>query len=81
MFKYVNELSNDIEVLERGIEDLKTEKKKYEGKGTNVDQARKETLKSLENKHKRAETQSDKYEFEYHDALKIISSLTVTFIG
>jgi len=41
MFKYVNELSNEIEDFEKQIMELHDEISLYEGQGTNVDQLRK----------------------------------------
>ena len=37
MFKYVNELSNEIEDLEKQIGELKDEASLYEGQGSNID--------------------------------------------
>lgn len=77
MFKFVNELSNEIEDLEKQISDLKDEASQYEGQGTNLDILRKKHLKELEEKLSRAENKSEQFEFKYHDSLKLINSLTV----
>ena len=76
MFKYVNELSNEIEDLEKQISDIKSEKEIYEGLGSNNDFQRKKHLKELEEKLTRSENRSEQYEFKYHDSLKLINSLT-----
>jgi DNA repair exonuclease SbcCD ATPase subunit len=79
MFKFVNELSNEIEDLDSNIADLRGEASQYEGQGTNIDILRKRHLKELEEKLSRAENKSEQYEFRYHDSLKLINSLTVWF--
>jgi predicted RNase H-like nuclease (RuvC/YqgF family) len=80
MFKFVNELSNEIEDLDKLISDLRDEASQYEGQGTNIDVLRKRHLKELEEKLSRAENKSEQYEFKYHDSLKLINSLTVHII-
>ncbi|CAD8088840.1 unnamed protein product [Paramecium primaurelia] len=76
MFKYVNELSNEIEDLEKQIGELKDEASLYEGQGSNVDVQRKRHLKDLEEKLSRSEQKSESYEFKYNESIKLINSLT-----
>ena len=59
MFKFVNELSNEIEDLDKLISDLRDEAAQYEGQGTNIDVLRKRHLKELEEKLSRAENKSE----------------------
>jgi chromosome segregation ATPase len=75
MFKYANELSNEIESLEKAIADLKEEKSKYEGAGSSTDVTKKKMLKDLEETLSKLEHKSEQYEFKYHDSVKIINSL------
>lgn len=48
MFKYVNELSNEIEDLENSLAELQKEKEKYDGQDNQIDYQRKSTLKKFE---------------------------------
>eukprot|EP00330_Aristerostoma_sp_ATCC50986_P006836 CAMPEP_0114587824 /NCGR_PEP_ID=MMETSP0125-20121206/10688_1 /TAXON_ID=485358 ORGANISM="Aristerostoma sp., Strain ATCC 50986" /NCGR_SAMPLE_ID=MMETSP0125 /ASSEMBLY_ACC=CAM_ASM_000245 /LENGTH=63 /DNA_ID=CAMNT_0001783929 /DNA_START=943 /DNA_END=1134 /DNA_ORIENTATION=- len=63
MFKYVNELSNEIESLEKAISDLKEEKSKYEGQGTQQDLIKKRALKDMEENLSKLEHRAENYEF------------------
>ncbi len=75
-FKFVNEQSNEIETLEKGITELKEEKSKYEGQGTQQDVVKKKVLKDLEENLSRMEN-SEFYEFKCHDSVKVLNSICV----
>ena len=76
-FKFVNEQSNEIEALEKQIAELKEEKAKYEGQGTQQDVVKKKVLKDLEENLSRMENKGEYYEFKYHDSVKILNSICV----
>ena len=44
MFKYVNELSNEIEDLDKQLMDLKEEKERFNGQDNQIDQMRRTAL-------------------------------------
>ncbi|EGR27781.1 hypothetical protein IMG5_189050, partial [Ichthyophthirius multifiliis] len=75
MFKYVNELSNEIEDLEKQIAEQNLEIEHYQG-GTNLDVQYKRKIKDFEENMVRAEVKSEQFEFRRHDAQKLINSLT-----
>ncbi|KAL4455785.1 hypothetical protein ABPG74_003195 [Tetrahymena malaccensis] len=74
-FKFVNELSNEIEELEKQIGELRSELDQYKG-GSNMDIQYKRKIKEFEEVMTRAENKSESYEFKRHDAQKLINSLT-----
>jgi len=74
-FKFVNEQSNEIEMLEKQIAELKEEKSGYEGQGTQQDVAKKKVLKDLEENLSRMENKGEFYEFKYHDSVKVLNSI------
>ena len=47
-FKYVNELSNDIEDLENQLDQLKREKESYDGQDNQIDLQRRSSQKKFE---------------------------------
>jgi len=75
MFKYVNELSNEIEALEKNIAELDEDKSKYEGQGTQQDLIKKRALKDMEENLSKLENKAENYEFRYHESSKILTSL------
>ncbi|KRX00361.1 hypothetical protein PPERSA_10860 [Pseudocohnilembus persalinus] len=76
MFKYVNELSNEIEELEKQNQELEEDINQYNGPGNQTDVQNKRKLKDLEEKLSRAENKSEQYEFKYHGSIKLIGNLT-----
>jgi regulator of replication initiation timing len=76
MFKYVNDLSNEIEDLDKQISDLRCEDQQFTGSGTQVDINNTKKMKELEDRLARSGQQSEKYEFDYHETIKLINSLT-----
>ena len=75
MFKFVNNLSNEIELLEPQIEEMREELSQYEGQGMKLDNKREITLKKLEEKLKKTELKAEQYESKYQKCLKTINSL------
>eukprot|EP00742_Colponemidia_sp_Colp-10_P000533 GILJ01000580.1.p1 GENE.GILJ01000580.1~~GILJ01000580.1.p1 ORF type:complete len:574 (-),score=156.25 GILJ01000580.1:1098-2819(-) len=75
LFNFVNELSNEIEILEQQIADIKTEIEKYKGQGANTDNQRKKILKDLEERLARTETKAEQYELKYQQSMKTVNSL------
>jgi chromosome segregation ATPase len=75
LFKFVNELSNDIESLEAQITDIKSEIDKYKGQGLSNDNQRKKILKDLEEKLSKTELRAEQFELEYQQALKKVNSI------
>ena len=77
MFKYVNELSNEIEDLEKQLMEYRKEKEMFDGQDNPVDIQRKFMLKRLEEKLQRNEDQSGELENKFNESLHLIRSLTV----
>ena len=55
LFKFVNEMSNEIENLQTQIEEMEGEIEKNRGTGTNPDNSKKKNLKELEEKLSKTE--------------------------
>lgn len=62
MFKYVNDLSNQIENEEKTIAEYKEEKKRYEGKGNELTIQKKRYLKELEEKSSNSRDKTELFE-------------------
>ena len=78
LFKFVNELSNDIEMLETGIQELQAEVLNYKGKDAGASFIKKSILKDLEGKLEKYENKSELYELKYQNALKTINALKIS---
>ena len=76
MFKYVNDLSNEIENLEHQIADFREEKKKYEGKGNELTLQKKRYLKELEEKSLNSQHKTELFESKYNASQKSLNSVT-----
>ena len=63
LFRFVNDLSNEIEQLEAQIQDLKDEVKRYQGKSTPVEKQKE--LKELEEKLEKTELTAERFELDY----------------
>lgn len=59
LFKFVNELSNEIENLEQQINEMHIELEKSRGQGTTTDHQRKKALKDLEEKLSKTEMKAE----------------------
>ena len=75
LFKYVNNLSNDIETQEAQINEMKQEIEKYEGKGLSNDERRKGILHKFEEELSKAESKEDKFEAKCQNMYKILDHL------
>jgi predicted nucleic acid-binding Zn-ribbon protein len=59
LFKFVNELSNEIENLEQQISDMQMEMEQYKGQGSTSDFQRKKALKDMEEKLSKTEMKAE----------------------
>lgn len=75
LFKFVNDLSNDIEGLEATIQDLKDELNKYKTKGMSHDSQRNRQLKELEDQLSKKESRAEHFELQYQQNLKKVNSI------
>jgi len=73
-FRYVNDLSNEMETLERNIAELKEERVKYDNQPASRDSKKFNDLKNLENNLSKLEGKMEFYEFQHHEATKSINS-------
>lgn len=75
LFRFVNDLSNEIELLEQQIQDMKDELRKFQEKGLTGDNSKLNELKILEEKLSKTELTAEKYELDYQSALKKVNSM------
>jgi len=73
-FRYVNDLSNEMESLERNIAELKEERARYDSQPAQIDAKKTNDLKNLENNMAKLEEKMEFYEFKHHEATKTINS-------
>ncbi|CAG9318865.1 unnamed protein product [Blepharisma stoltei] len=73
LFKFVNELSNDIEMLEKQIQDLQIEITSCKGKEDGQHMQRKKI--TLEEKQNKYANKAEMYELKYQEALKTVNAL------
>ena len=76
-FKYVNDLSNQIEELEKTISELKEERAKYEDEPVQKDFDKMRALKDLEETFMKLESNMERFEYKTHEASKKINSICV----
>lgn len=69
-FKFVNDLSNDIENTEQQINEMKAELASYMGRGETADNQRKKILNELEEKLLKTEKKAAQFELEYQSNVK-----------
>ncbi|CAG9325784.1 unnamed protein product [Blepharisma stoltei] len=77
LYNYVNELSNDIERLEKQIAQIKAEIESYKGKGINTDNQRKKIMSDLEVRLSTTESRAENYERKYEKTMKTINALKI----
>jgi coiled-coil domain-containing protein 63/114 len=65
LFKFVNELSNEIENLEQQINDMHSEIDRNKGSGATTDNQRKKALKELEERLSKTEMKAEQLGLEY----------------
>jgi len=70
LFKFVNDLSNDIENTEQKINEMRLELDQYLGKGLSSDNQRRLLLDDLEEKLLKTEKKAGQFEIEYQKSLK-----------
>ena len=70
LFKFVNDLSNDIENTESQIKEMKTELDSYMGKGMSTDNQRRKLLDDLEEKLIKTQKKTGEHEIEYQSSVK-----------
>ena len=68
LFKFVNELSNEIENLEAQINEMQIEVDRNRGSGTSTDFQRKRALKDLEEKLSKTEMKAEQLGLEFGQA-------------
>jgi len=74
-FKHVNDLSNEIEALEKTIAELKEERSKYEDEPVKKDFEKIRALKDLEETFMKLESNMERFEYKSHEAEKKINSI------
>jgi hypothetical protein len=75
LFRFVNDLSNEIEATELQIVELRAELKRYQGKGIITDSKRRKQLKDLEEKLSKTELRAEQFELEYQQSLKKVNMI------
>jgi coiled-coil domain-containing protein 63/114 len=75
MFKYVIDLSNEVENLEKQILEYKEEKKKYEGKGNDLTVKKNNYLKGLDKKSIESRNKAELYSSKYSAATKNLNQV------
>lgn len=76
MFKYVIDLSNQIEFLDHQISELREEKKKFEGKGDTNSLKKNRYLKELDDKSLTSQQRAEYFETRFNSAQKVFNSIT-----
>lgn len=76
-FKYVNDLSNQIEALEKNLVELKNEKEDILNSGNDVNKQKLNYLKELETRTIKNHQDIEIFECKYFNTKKIIESLAV----
>lgn len=75
LFKYVEELNQEIAKLEEQIGDVKAEIERFKGQGANTDSQRKKILRDLEDRLQRTESKAEAYENKHATAMKTVHAL------
>ena len=75
LFKYVNELSDELDALEIEIGDLQEMVESYKGKDVGATQKRRLQLKALEGKLAKFETKADNYDLKFQHLNKTLNAL------
>lgn len=74
-FKFVNDLSNDIENTEQQINEMKAELANYMGQGETTDNQRKKILNELEERLMKTEKKAAQLELEYQNSIKKVDMI------
>lgn len=75
MFKYVIDLSNEVEALEKQIADYKDEKRNYEGRGNDMTYKKNNYLKTLDKKSLSSRNRTEMYSSKCSNAQKTLNSI------
>ena len=75
LFRFVNDLSNDIEATKRQIADMNEEMAKFTDQGASSDNKKKKELHNLEDKLQRIELGAEQFELEYQHSVKKVSQI------
>lgn len=75
LFKYVEELNQEIAKLEEQIAEVKGEIERYKGQGASTDSQRKKILRELEERLAKTEAKAEAYEGKYTTAMKTVNAL------
>lgn len=75
LFKFVNELSNEIENLEAQINEMQIEIDRNRGQGSSTDYQRKRALKDLEEKLSKTEMKAEQLGLEFGQAQTKVNSI------
>ena len=76
LFKFVNELSNDIEALEAEIAEMEKEVDNSKGQGRVSDNHRKKEMKELEERLSKTQMRAEQLGLEYGQAQTKVNSIT-----
>ena len=77
LFRFVNEVSNDIENLESQIQEMQLEIESFKGRDIGVNSQRKKQLKELEEKLDKYENKAEMYELKASHDLKTLAALKI----
>jgi predicted nucleic acid-binding Zn-ribbon protein len=77
LYKYVGELTNEMDELEEEIKKIREEIDKYRGHGVNNENNREKILDKLNKELQGVELETKEYEKQYNETMKTINSLKI----
>jgi chromosome segregation ATPase len=77
LYKYVGELTTEMDDLESEIKKIREEIDKYRGHGVNNENNREKILDKLNKELQATETETKEYEKQYGDTMKTINALKI----